>query len=380
MKTILYFKILIGLLFCSFSFAQTTYYLPGTGSAVKELNFESTSLLTEKFNYGNGWAGTGFGLTGTQRGAPEIVSVIANPQTVASSGNQALAFRSQTRDASWYTANPSAVGTTVYGGADTETQDDFFMTGTGWLAAETPSVMMHVFVPTYADNNSIVTSLRMPVKYNKAVGVSDNSWPGIWCYGSFFYLRGPGRSDIGEYTNAPNAGKNTWWTFGLSITPDGDIQYYATPTYVTELTKDHLIGSNSVISANARSQSTTPQNYEYFPVIQSNDAIIMSSNVNTTAENTLIDRLYYTKGTTTVLSVLENTIKSITIYPNPTSNHLFVSGVTNSTSFKIIDNLGRIMNTGIVTSESNKIEVNLLPKGVYHLVLKGYKTNTFIKE
>lgn len=384
MKSKLYLPVLISLIVYSASLAQTTYYIPGSGTTVKELSFEAPALLTQNFNYCNGWAGTGFGLTGTQRGAPEAVNVIANPKPVTSSGNQVLAFRSFERDAAWHAANSAGCPGSIYGGPDDNTlgggyQDDFFMTGAGWVSADTPSVMMHVFVPDYLDGNSIVTSLRMPVKFVVA-GTSYNSWPGIWCYGSFFYLRGPGRADIGQYTYAANAGKDTWWTFGVSITPDGDIQYYATPSYVTELTVDHFIGSNSVLSAQARAESSTPEDYEYYPVAQSNDAIIMSSNINMTTSLTLIDNLFYTKGTTQVLSVTENDVKSIAMYPNPTSDYLFVKGLRNTTPYKISDNLGRVIKTGNITTASNKIDVNFLSKGIYFLILDGYKTNKFVKD
>lgn len=356
----------LSLMFCSTLSSQNTYYIPGTGTAVKELSFESASQLTETFDYSSGWAGTGFGLSGTQRGAPEHVSVIANPEMVASSGNQVLAFRSQTRDAAWYTANPSAVGTTYYGGVDPETQDDFFMYGASWVSADTPSVMMHVFLPGSLDASG-VTSLRMPVKYN----LGTNSWPGIWCYGDELHLRGPGRPDIVYTTNAANGGKDTWWTLGLSITPNGDIQYYATPSFVTALTTSHFIGSNSDISA----QTSLPYN----PVDENSDAIIMSSNRNLTTTPTLIDRLYYTKGTTQVLSIKDNNVKEVLVYPNPTTDYLVVKGLKTKTPYKIVDNLGRAVIKGNITTSTNKIDVNFLNKGIYFLVLDEYKAKTFIK-
>ena len=252
------------------------------------------------------------------------------------------------------------------------------MTGSGWTPAETPSVMMHIFVPDYLDNNNIVTSLRMPIKFD-VQGASYSSWPGVWCHGTFFVLRGPGRRDILKDTNAPNGGKNTWWTFGVSIAPDGDIQYYATPNYVTQLTKEHLIGVNSILSAEAIAGGEDANDYGYYPVAQSSDAIIMSSNLNTTAEKTLIDRMLYTKGTTQVLSVSKNDLEPITMYPNPTSDYLFVKSLKNTTKFKISDNLGRTIISGALTSASNKIDVNFLPEGIYFLVMDGFKTNKFIK-
>jgi hypothetical protein len=289
-----------------------------------------------------------------------------------------LAFRSFDRDAAWYAENPSAVNATYYKDVDVEEQDDFFMTGSGWTPAETPSVMMHIFVPDYLDNNNIVTSLRMPIKFD-AQGASYSSWPGVWCHGTFFVLRGPGRRDILKDTNAPNGGKNTWWTFGVSIAPDGDIQYYATPNYVTQLTKEHLVGVNSILSAEAIAGGENANDYGYYPVGQSSDAIIMSSNLNTTAEKTLYDDILYTKGTTQVLNVAKNELLTVSMYPNPTSDYLFVNGLNSNTSYKISDSLGRILKTDKVETTSNKIDVSFLPNGIYFLQVNGYKSNTFVK-
>lgn len=367
MKQKLLVTLLMSLLFSLVTISQTTYYIPGSGTTVKELNFETTAQLTEKFNYGSGWAGAGFGLSGTQRGAPENISVIANPQAVTSSGNQVLAFYSSDRNASWYSNNPSAVGTNVYGSQDSESQDDFFMYGASWVAADTPSVMMHVFLPNSLDQNG-VTSLRMPVKYNSGT----SSWPGIWCYGDILRLRGPGRNDIQINTNAPNGGKNTWWTLGISVTPTGDIQYYATPSYVSELTKEHIVGINSVISPE--------NNHNYYPVDSNSDAIIMSSNRNLTTTPTLIDKIIYTKGTTQVLNLSKNELPIVNIYPNPTTDFLFVNDLKAETSYKIYDNLGRIIKAGKTKNKQYKIDVSAFPKGIYILNLEGYKAKLFIKK
>lgn len=267
--------------------AASTFYLPGTGQVVKQLDFENTSLKNQSFNYGNSWAGTGFGLSGTQRGAPEVVNVKDNVNQPPGAGNQALAFNSQTRDAAWYIANPSAVGTNVYGGQDGETQDDFFMYSTDWTTSQTPSVFMHVWLPASAT----YSSLRMTTKYQNG-GSLTNSWPGIWLYHDRLTLRGPGRSDIQFPTGLSPAeeSQSRWWTLGLSVLPDGDLQYYATPEYVSAFAPEHLLGNNSEISA----QAGQPVRY----LVQNRDAIIMSSNRNLAAnDQTYVDDFRYTHNT-----------------------------------------------------------------------------------
>lgn len=280
---------------CSLAYSQSTYYLPGSGNLVKQLNFENSSLKTQSFDYGSGWAGAGFGLSGTQRGAPEVVNVKDNPQSVTGSGNQVLAFNSQSRDASWYTTHPSAVGTNVYGGPDGQSQDDFFMYGGGWTASQAPTVTMQVWLPASAT----YTSLRMTTKYNNSSGGLSNSWPGMWLYHDVLSFRGPGRSDIIVPIETlfgldpAESAEGRWWTLGMSVTPVGDIQYYAAPEYLNQLGVEHHVGNNSQLAADAGQ----PVNF----LASNNDAIIMSSNRNFAAsDQTLFDKLVYTRNALSV--------------------------------------------------------------------------------
>jgi len=264
--------------------AETLFYLPGTGSVQNQLDFESTALLTADFNYNLGWAGSGFGLTGTQRGAPEVIGVNALPSQPAGAGAQGLAFNSQTRDAAWYNDHPEALNNNVYDDPDGEAQDDFFWYTGGWTPADTPSVMMHVWLP----DSATYTSLRMTTKYQSGAGPT-NSWPGIWLYTDRLTLRGPGRPDI-TYQNGMDNG-DSWWTLGLSVTPNGDLQYYAVDEYVTELTADHHIGTNSELAA--------ANGYTANYLVSQNDATLMTSNRNfAAADQTYFDDLTFTKDTT----------------------------------------------------------------------------------
>ena len=62
------------------------------------------------------------------------------------------------------------------------------MYGSDWTAGETPSTMMHVWLPSSAT----YSSLRMTAKYQSGASLF-NTWPGIWLYHNTLYLRGPGR-------------------------------------------------------------------------------------------------------------------------------------------------------------------------------------------
>jgi len=71
-----------------------------------------------------------------------------------------------------------------------------------------------------------------------------------------------------------------------------------------------------------------------------------------------------------IISSIENTSKKkITIYPNPTSGTLQLSTTAEylQGDFSIIDQLGRIVKTGVIKAETQIIDINHLPNGVYSL-------------
>lgn len=111
--------------------------------------------------YHKGWAGTGFGLTGTQRWAPEWM------QIAEKDGRKGLAILSQDRDAAWYQLpqHAASIWNSIYGRPDSEAQDDLYMYGRSWVAADEPMVVMHVYVPARQ-----TTSLRMPVWATSGTG------------------------------------------------------------------------------------------------------------------------------------------------------------------------------------------------------------------
>lgn len=59
--------------------------------------------------------------------------------------------------------------------------------------------------------------------------------------------------------------------------------------------------------------------------------------------------------------------QSITLFPNPATTDLNVSGVTKSINYKIFSIDGKVMVNGIVNSSSNKVDIRTLPSGIYFL-------------
>lgn len=80
-----------------------------------------------------------------------------------------------------------------------------------------------------------------------------------------------------------------------------------------------------------------------------------------------------------VITGQENEISpsTISLYPNPAQDKLFLKNAEVNISYKIIDNLGRTLKSGICQSE--EISIADLPSGLYKLVCEN-KSFTFVKE
>lgn len=100
--------------------------------------------------------------------------------------------------------------------------------------------------------------------------------------------------------------------------------------------------------------------------------------VNSTATN--IVRLYeievYGKQSSS-LGVKEFTSNKFTIYPNPTSNSLYVSGINDIESLEIFDLNGRQL---IKKADANSVDISELSKGVYFIKLNDKEIFKFIKK
>lgn len=69
-------------------------------------------------------------------------------------------------------------------------------------------------------------------------------------------------------------------------------------------------------------------------------------------------------------------INEISIYPNPTNGILNISGIEShsNTYLKIVDIYGRTIHKEAISSDNNKLDLRLLPKGIYIIELFGAET------
>jgi hypothetical protein len=78
-------------------------------------------------------------------------------------------------------------------------------------------------------------------------------------------------------------------------------------------------------------------------------------------------------------NINENILKKCSLFPNPSTSNFTISlPNTNETwSYQIIDNTGRILNSGLLTQEQNQITTQNLPNGLYQILLQNPKSNHY---
>jgi hypothetical protein len=69
----------------------------------------------------------------------------------------------------------------------------------------------------------------------------------------------------------------------------------------------------------------------------------------------------------------------LAVYPNPASDFIFISGLTDDLNVKIVDISGRIVSNTFLSDENSKINVSHLHSGVYFIVTDSNLKMKFIK-
>lgn len=79
------------------------------------------------------------------------------------------------------------------------------------------------------------------------------------------------------------------------------------------------------------------------------------------------------------LSVFENNMNKISLFPNPSSKTIFVKGLKKETNYSIINANGQVVTSGKIDN-SNSISIDSLPIGIYYVVLENQTKLKFIKK
>ena len=70
---------------------------------------------------------------------------------------------------------------------------------------------------------------------------------------------------------------------------------------------------------------------------------------------------------------------SISIYPNPANELLNISGLTESTSYKVYDTTGKLLQSGSAGETENKVDVSQLASGLYLIQFGDSSAVKFLK-
>ena len=74
--------------------------------------------------------------------------------------------------------------------------------------------------------------------------------------------------------------------------------------------------------------------------------------------------------------ILDNSISTISIYPNPVKNRIYIKTDQLINSYKIYNVMGQMVLSNIF---SGNIDISMLEKGTYFLNLDNLKSKAFIK-
>lgn len=147
------------------------------------------------------------------------------------------------------------------------------------------------------------------------------------------------------------------WTHVVS-TYDGDsVKIYQDGQFITGAAYSNTITNNNA-SLLIGTQFNLPNAFQFFGAMD--DVLIYDRALSAEEVQIIFDP-------TTPVNDLEETNFNFVLYPNPTSDYLFIENRSNNeiSSFSIFDSSGRFIRS--VKKDSNPIDLSDLPKGIYHL-------------
>jgi len=262
--------------FCFAGLAQAQRpIIPGTGTEIVGVSddFEdpswsyipndpkSTEDIDENQRAPLGKTTNGRWYEGVKRGHPDIVRRVETPAGGLPGSRGAMLLKSK------MTGIPGMPSNTMH-------QDDFVANVQYRLrrtidVAEVPSVTTRVFLPPVAEweNRSgphfgfrLALETTAMIEQERGVGAfkikrkevgNEIYWPGMFVEfenkeqtrkdNDYAYIRVRATKN-GSETRGPQITQTGWWTFGMSVTPDGMVHYYAAPG-IDELTAEDYITS-----------------------------------------------------------------------------------------------------------------------------------------
>jgi len=131
-------------------------------------------------------------------------------------------------------------------------------------------------------------------------------------------------------------------------------------------------GSGNFNAGGEQFSSAFTRDIEVVDIDQDNDLDLFFTNVNGE------DSVFWINQTDPPLSISENEISKLSIYPNPASELLHVSLSNNQNfGYQIIDIQGRIILANMISSREKQINVSHLNKGIYIISIEGEDSTTY---
>lgn len=250
--------------------AATPRVVPGTGTHIDyvgdtfedpDWSFVTNPSKSSKENDGRTRSPLGYSTNrrwfeGPERGYPDVVKVIPTPEGGLAGSEYALLMRTL----------HSGVPGRVSGSLE---QDDLIVDcisrlGTAIRPAELPNCVARVYLPPtrqWEDRSGphfgirvgLSTTTRKQRQGLFGLGGTETStepyWPGMWIHfrsetdrnveadSAFIKVRGDRRGRDFYVMEIDEFG---WWTFGMSVTGDGSVHYYASPGVDNLTAEDHV--------------------------------------------------------------------------------------------------------------------------------------------
>jgi hypothetical protein len=182
------------------------------------------------------------------------------------------------------------------------------------------------------------------------------------------------------------------------INPNGycnssnNVIFEATDNMLVTFSFSEAVDMTSVLALNGRGQSNT---YTFTPIGGNNSPVVTSIvsgcaptvNLNWTGITSFsvssptntqfgFDNLVINNNT---LSINDLTLRTVKVFPNPSSDFIEITGLTAIEDYRIYNTLGQEVKKGIVL-ENKKIDIQSLTNGIYFLKFKNGNTIKFIKE
>ncbi len=214
-------------------------------------------------------------LEGPHRGTPDVLMRIATPEGGLPGSEGALLIR---------TLHSGIPGKHSF----QQEQDDLLVSTAkqlgGFLSvARSPNVVVRVYMPPFEqwENRSGTSfALRTDLRGIDRSGKVEQYWPGIFVQfrsktnhpaskdSAYFILRA---QTSGHDFKGPEITQTGWWTMGMSVTPDGQVHFYASPG-VDDLTPNDYLGSRYCYGFQATQFHTF-----FFNVVNRDDGLTWST-------------------------------------------------------------------------------------------------------